>query len=214
VFRRVSCGLGGACDAPLIVAGIGLSAERPLRAKFRAIRKTPAAMTSASYAEVKVLIVDDSRTMRALLRAMLQAVGIKQIYEAADGESGFADLVNCKPDIVITDLSMERLDGIAFTRKVRQSDKSPDPFVAILMVTGHTERAKIEAARDAGVTEFLAKPITAQGLLGRLAKIVDRPRPFVRCDAYFGPDRRRRAGNPPTGLRRRRDDPGQIVEID
>jgi PleD family two-component response regulator len=171
-------------------------------------------MTNSSFANVKALIVDDNRNMRLLLRTMLQAVGIQQIFEASDGESGFAQLINCKPDIVITDLSMEPMDGIAFTQKVRQSKSSPDPFVAILMVTGHTERARIEAARDAGVTEFLAKPITAQSLLSRLAIIVDRPRPFIRCEVYFGPDRRRRAANTPDGPRRRRDDPGQIVEID
>jgi two-component system chemotaxis response regulator CheY len=171
-------------------------------------------MTSPNFANVKTLIVDDNRNMRMLLRTMLQAVGIQQIFEAGDGETGFAELVNCKPDIVITDLSMEPLDGIAFTQKVRQSKQSPDPFVAILMVTGHTERARIEAARDAGVTEFLAKPITAQSLLGRLAIIVEKPRPFVRCDVYFGPDRRRRAANSANGPRRRRDDPHQVVEIE
>ena len=59
------------------------------------------------------------------------------------------------------------------------------------MVTGHTERARVEAARDAGVTEFLAKPITTQNLLTRLIEVVERPRPFIRCEGYFGPDRRR-----------------------
>ena len=59
------------------------------------------------------------------------------------------------------------------------------------MVTGHTERARVEAARDAGVTEFIAKPITTQALLLALVEIVERPRPFIRCENYFGPDRRR-----------------------
>ena len=59
------------------------------------------------------------------------------------------------------------------------------------MITGHTEKHRVEAARDAGVTEFLAKPITAHNLFSRIAEIVERPRAFVRCDSYFGPDRRR-----------------------
>ena len=103
---------------------------------------------------------------------------------------------NCaqnKPDFVLTDLSMKPIDGIEFTKLVRTAQDSPNPYVPIVMVTGHTERARVEAARDAGVTEFLAKPITAQNLLLRLAEIVERPRAFVRCDTYFGPDRRRRA---------------------
>jgi DNA-binding response OmpR family regulator len=82
------------------------------------------------------------------------------------------------------------------------------------MVTGHTERARIEAARDAGVTEFLAKPITVQSLLDRLIKIVERPRPFVRSEAYFGPDRRRRRSESGAAPRRRRDDRAETVEIE
>jgi DNA-binding response OmpR family regulator len=63
--------------------------------------------------------------------------------------------------------------------------------VPIIMITGHTERYRVEAARDAGVTEFLAKPVTAHNLFARITEILERPRAFVRCDRYFGPDRRR-----------------------
>jgi DNA-binding response OmpR family regulator len=75
------------------------------------------------------------------------------------------------------------------------------------MVTGHTERSLVEAARDAGVNEFLAKPITAHNLISRITEILDRPRPFVRCEAYTGPDRRRRRKPDYNGPWRRRDDP-------
>ena len=74
------------------------------------------------------------------------------------------------------------------------------------MISGHTERYRVEAARDAGVTEFLAKPITAQNLFARIAEIVERPRAFVRCDAYFGPDRRRHQNADHPGPWRRKDD--------
>jgi CheY-like chemotaxis protein len=190
--------------------------ERPAdrRANFRAFLEARATMTNPSFMAVNLLIVDDNRNMRTLLRTVLRAIGIKQIHEAADGNSGYAELLRCKPDIVITDLSMQGADGIEFTRKVRLSRDSPDPFVPILMVTGHTERARIEAARDAGVTEFLAKPITVQSLLDRLIKIVERPRPFVRSEAYFGPDRRRRRSDSGAAPRRRRDDRAETVEIE
>jgi DNA-binding response OmpR family regulator len=74
------------------------------------------------------------------------------------------------------------------------------------MLTGHSERHRVEAARDAGVTEFLAKPITAVNLLTRITEIVERPRAFVRCDSYFGPDRRRRTFEDYAGPWRRADD--------
>ena len=86
---------------------------------------------------------------------------------------------------------MKPMDGLEFTRRVRNDEHSPNPFVPIIMITGHTEKHRVEAARDAGVTEFLAKPITAHNLFARIAEIVERPRAFVRCDNYFGPDRRR-----------------------
>jgi hypothetical protein len=64
----------------------------------------------------------------------------------------------------------------------------------------------VEAARDAGVTEFLAKPITAHDLFSRIAEIVERPRGFVRCESYFGPDRRRRMVDDYAGPWRRNED--------
>jgi hypothetical protein len=64
----------------------------------------------------------------------------------------------------------------------------------------------VEAARDAGVTEFLVKPITAHSLFSRIAEIIERPRAFVRCEGYFGPDRRRKNIENYAGPWRRHDD--------
>ncbi|MDA0664423.1 MAG: response regulator, partial [Proteobacteria bacterium] len=83
------------------------------------------------------------------------------------------------------------LDGIDFTRMVRSAADSPNPFVPIIMLTSHTARTRVMEARDVGVTEFLAKPITANGLYTRIATIIEHPRQFVRKSVYFGPDRRR-----------------------
>ena len=101
---------------------------------------------------------------------------------------------------------MKPMDGLAFTREIRTAQNSPNPFIPIVMMSGHTEKHRVQAARDAGITEFLAKPITAQSLFARIAEIVDRPRPFVRCPGYFGPDRRRKAIEDYAGPFRRHDD--------
>jgi CheY-like chemotaxis protein len=167
----------------------------------------------ASFHHLKALVVDDNAHMRILLRSLLQAQGLQHIYEAVDGATGFAELRDKRPDFVLSDLSMVPVDGIEFTRRVRLSENSPNPFVPIIMVTGHTERQRVEAARDAGVTEFLAKPITAQNILLRIVEIVDRPRPFVRCVSYFGPDRRRRRDERYTGPWRRSDDQVDSVAL-
>jgi CheY-like chemotaxis protein len=168
-------------------------------------------MSGATFEYLKALIVEDNTHMRTLLRALLTSIGLKDIYEAQDGTSAFDLLRLRKPDMVLTDLSMKPVDGIEFARAVRQSPDSPNPFLPIIMITGHTERHRVEAARDIGVTEFLAKPITAQNLYQRIAEIVERPRPFVRCGDYFGPDRRRRADDHYTGPWRRHEDSEDFI---
>jgi CheY-like chemotaxis protein len=163
-------------------------------------------MTASAYDHLRVLIVEDNNHMRTLLRSLMNALGIRQVIECTDGASAYAALRDRKPDFVLTDLSMKPVDGIEFTRMVRTAKDSPNPYVPIVMVTGHTERGRVEAARDAGVTEFIAKPITVQNLLLRVAEIVERPRPFVRCHSYFGPDRRRHKDADYVGPWRRQDD--------
>ena len=60
------------------------------------------------------------------------------------------------------------------------------------MLTGHTSVDHVQAARDAGVNEFLAKPVSSKAILSRLVAVIEHPRPFVRTKVYFGPCRRRR----------------------
>lgn len=141
---------------------------------------------------LKILIVDDIRHTRVLLTEILRAIGIQQIYEASDGAEGLQVMRAHNIDIVLTDLAMEPLDGIDFVRLLRNSPDSPNPMVPVLMITGHSTLRRIHEARDVGVNEFMAKPITARGVIGRLQQIIDHPRPFIRTDDYFGPDRRRK----------------------
>jgi len=163
-------------------------------------------MPGRGFGNLKALIVEDNAHMRSLLRALLNAIGIKDIAEATHGGTALEILRERKCDLVLTDLAMKPVDGLEFTRQVRNSERSLNPFVPIIMITGHTEKHRVEAARDAGVTEFLAKPITAANLFARIAEIVERPRAFVRCDSYFGPDRRRRTIEDYAGPWRRADD--------
>lgn len=151
--------------------------------------------------------------MRNLIRTLLYSLGLRDVIEAASGEEAYEILQDGAMDVVLTDLSMEPMDGIAFTRKVRMANDSANPYVPIVMITGHTERWRVEAARDAGITEFIAKPITAQSVFTRIAEIVERPRAYIRCNDYFGPDRRRRGEHQYKGKLRRKSDYGMRVEI-
>jgi two-component system chemotaxis response regulator CheY len=163
-------------------------------------------MSGSALQHLKVLIVEDNQYMRSLLRSLLNSVGIREIVEANNGATALTVLREKKCDLVLSDMAMKPMDGLEFSRAVRTAENSSNPFLPIIMITGHTEKHQVEAARDAGVTEFLVKPITAQSLFSRIAEIVERPRPFVRCEAYFGPDRRRRAVENYAGPWRRHDD--------
>lgn len=87
---------------------------------------------------------------------------------------------------------MKPMDGISFTRIVRNDPASPNPYVPVILMTGFSEKRRVLQARDAGVTEFLVKPFNAHDLYKRIVQVIERPRQFVRAEDFFGPDRRRK----------------------
>lgn len=144
--------------------------------------------------------------MRVLLAEILRAIGVIHIYEANDGAEGLQMLRDHPVDLVMTDLSMQPLDGIDFVRLIRTSPDSPNPKVPVVMVTGHSTLSRVHEARDAGVSELLAKPLTARGVIERLHQALEHQRPFVKSEGYVGPDRRRRKDPNFRGPYRRSDD--------
>ncbi len=141
--------------------------------------------------DVSFLIVDDNPNMRVIVKRTLRALGARHMEEAANGADALAVLAASPVDIVIVDWEMTPVDGIEFTRSVRTSPESPNPYLPVIMLSGHTEMVRVTRARDAGITEFLAKPVSATRLYTRIVSVIQRPRPFVRTPTYFGPDRRR-----------------------
>jgi CheY-like chemotaxis protein len=157
---------------------------------------------------LKILLVDDNQHMRMLLTEILRALGVRHVFEALDGAEALQLLRETQIDIVMTDLTMGPLDGIDFVNLLRNSPDSPAPFAPVIMITGHSTQRRVAEARDVGVNEFLAKPVTARGVIHRINLIVEHPRPYIRCETYFGPDRRRRQDPGFTGPWRRGGDPG------
>jgi len=153
-------------------------------------------MSGYDFKHLRVLICDDSRQIRSLLKTFLSGFGVKEIEEAADTDTAFDEVKTFDPDLIITDWNMPPTSGLDFVKKLRLSEDSPNPYVPIIMLTGFTELYRVKQARDAGISSFLAKPLSAQSLYKRLVSVVDDQRPFVRDGKYFGPDRRtgRRGG--------------------
>lgn len=139
---------------------------------------------------LRVLLVDDNQHMRAIVSTILKGIGIRDVLEACDGAEAFKTLRAWPADIAIVDFRMEPLDGVEFTRLVRNSPDSANPYLPIIMMTGFADRPRVVEARDAGVTELVVKPITARSVIDRLNAVVFRPRPFVKTHDYFGPRRR------------------------
>ena len=174
----------------------------------------------ASLERVRFLVVDDNAHMINIVKTLLRGFGVTQIFEARDATEAFHKLKHDAIDICISDYQMEVLDGVEFVKLVRTSSDSPNRYVPIIMLTAHSERSKVIAARDAGANEFCCKPVTATELHRKVVAIVDYPRPYIKTATgnYFGPDRRRRQDpkyhgaerregwsddhNPPTGRKR------------
>lgn len=157
---------------------------------------------SASLDSLRFLLMDDNHHMRAIVATILRSVGAKHLREAGDGADGLEAMESWPADIAICDFKMAPMDGVEFTRRVRQPN-SRNAFLPIIMMTGFSDRSRIFEARDAGVTEILAKPITAASLLQRVESVIVHPRPFIRTKAYFGPCRRRKEGENAEGAERR-----------
>lgn len=145
----------------------------------------------AALGALQVLLVDDNEHMRAIASTILRSAGVRRIHDVDDGAEALKALRGLPVDLAIVDFNMFPLDGVEFTRMVRNSPDSPNPYLPIIMMTGHSERSRVQEARDAGVTEFVVKPITAKAMLDRIHAVIFHPRPFVKSDNYFGPCRRR-----------------------
>jgi len=158
---------------------------------------------SYDFSGLSFLVVDDNAYMISIIKTLLTGFGVKKVYEATDAADGFEEFRTSLIDVIILDYAMETLDGIEFTRLVRTANDSPNRHVPIIMLSAHSERSRVIEARNAGVTEFMCKPICAKDLFRRIVEVVDRPRDFVRTNSFFGPDRRRHSLEAFTGTEKR-----------
>jgi two-component system, chemotaxis family, chemotaxis protein CheY len=155
------------------------------------------------FTGLSILVIDDNPHMRAIIAAVLRGLGVRDIREASDGAAALERLRDTSVDVIITDYAMEPLDGLDFTRLIRTASDSRHTETPVILMTGHADRVTVAAARDAGVTEILVKPVSAQTIIQRMIAVIDNPRRFVRAPKYTGPDRRRRANAAYQGQDRR-----------
>jgi two-component system chemotaxis response regulator CheY len=153
-----------------------------------------------------ILVVDDNHYMRVIVSTLLRALGLRDVRECADGADAFAMMKTWQPDVIIIDQHMQPISGLEFASLLRRSDDIAACDTPLILLTAHTERSTIEAARDAGIDEVLAKPLAASALLQRLTAVIEHRRLFLRTKTYVGPDRRRRKDPNYRGALRRETD--------
>jgi len=170
-------------------------------------------------AALRLMVVDDNPQMCEIVGAVLASAGVRALRYAPDGRQGLKALAEFKPDVCYVDYEMPVMDGLDFVSHVRAMS-TDERYLPIIMLTGHSDLKRLNAARDRGVTEFLAKPVTPKTILTRLSAVIFRPRPFISCEGFFGPDRRRRPSDDYTGPLRRstdrlppRDTRGDVLEL-
>jgi len=168
-------------------------------------------MVRIDFNRLRFLVIDDNAHMRRILRTLLHGFGAREVYEAEDGAAGLEAFTHYAPDVILTDWVMPIFDGLELAQMIRQPGANSNPYVPIIMLTGHSEKKRVVSARDAGVTEFLAKPISAKALYERILNVVANPRSYIKSKTYFGPDRRRNANTSYAGGERRKGSKAEVT---
>ncbi len=150
--------------------------------------KAPAERFHAST----VLVLEENRGTRQALRDVLLGMGFAAVYQAADGRTGLMEVAAHEPSLILVDYRLPKLDGLSFTEQLRRDGSLGNNGVPVILMAHSVDAELVVAARDAGVTEIVMKPISIQVLVRRLLHILSKARPLVRGGGYIGPDRRRK----------------------
>jgi two-component system chemotaxis response regulator CheY len=151
-----------------------------------------------SLSALKVLIVDPAKSLRDVLPTALNGAGIFDIHRLTDWTAATpASAAGRHLMFVDWDAGPRQAFGLARSIRVRGAS-GWNPQIPVIMVMAQASAPAIQQMRNGGVNEILLKPLTTAAVVDRLSRVILKPRPFVDCDAYFGPERRR-SGNRPFG---------------
>jgi two-component system chemotaxis response regulator CheY len=137
---------------------------------------------------LRVLVVDDNAALRGLLRVSLQAFGCRKVIEASSPDAAMDSLRTEQIDLIITDWKMSPRDGIDFVRELRDPQRSPTPYLPVIMLTAYSDAGRIRQARAVGVDEFLIKPFTADALARRVRDVLTDQHDLVTAGDGSSPD--------------------------
>ena len=121
--------------------------------------------------EQSIITVDDSSTMRRIIKNTLQKLGFETILEAGNGVEALEVMSKNKVDMIVTDWNMPEMDGLTFVKAVRAKDEYKD--LPILMITTEAANEDILTALRSGVNNYVVKPFTPETLQEKVFKLLD-----------------------------------------
>ena len=168
--------------------------------------------------KVNLLVVNGDEKVSSMLKDVLSNLGFGTVVTAEDGYQAVKVMKEIDIDLVITDWELSPKEdfslgeddfnnvivpinidmwspippknGISFVRYLRTSKNSPNPYVAIIMLTSNAQENRIQAVRDCGVNEIMLKPVSAEALCYHIIQVIDHQRAFITSQNYKGPCRR------------------------
>lgn len=121
---------------------------------------------------MRIMLIDDSKTMRNIQKSVLAQLGHTEIEEACDGQDAMSKIGAFNPDLVLVDWSMPNMDGLAFVKAFRQQNKT----TPVIMVSTEAEKSRVIEAIKAGVSNYVVKPFTPDLLSQRINETLSKSR--------------------------------------
>lgn len=119
---------------------------------------------------MRIMLIDDSKTMRNIQKSVLKQLGYTELEEACDGQDALSKVSAFKPDLCLVDWNMPNMDGLTFVKKFRETDKT----TPLIMVTTEAEKSRVIEAIKAGVNNYVVKPFTPDLLSERITETLSK----------------------------------------
>lgn len=148
-------------------------------------------MNSYDLSHLSFLVADENVFTLSVMRKILNAFHAQKIFEAQTAHEAYEYFRLAPIDIIIIDCLPDPIDEISFIHQIRNDGRGPNRDIPILMLTAKCDPFRLAAAREAGATEILTKPLTAQKLYTALQVMIEQSREIVQTADYSGLDSRK-----------------------
>lgn len=159
---------------------------------------------------LRILLVGGKPYVVQTLRTVLGGAGVREIEYAPDSTRALEILRHQVFSAIFCDETAEPVEGVKFAIAARRTPGMVNPLLPIFMISGRAHKNLIENARDEGLTDVLARPISTATIIRKLRTALEFPRSFIASPEFFGPDRRSASRSAFYGQDRRKNRPKKV----